>query len=152
MVTDNQVRKLMKLSQKEETKSIAAAKAGMDEKTARKYLKAGQLPSQLKKEHTWRTREDPFEKEWGEVEKQLGLNSGFEAKTLFEELQRKHPGKYSDGQLRTFQRKVKHLPRVIFFYYTGDGDVSMVRARKYISHKDTNPVNCANLILHIWEN
>ena len=107
MVTDNQVRKLMKLAQKEETKSVAAAKAGMDEKTARKYLKAGQLPSQLKKEHTWRTREDPFEKEWGEVEKQLGLNSGFEAKTLFEELQRKHPGKYSDGQLRTFQRKVK---------------------------------------------
>ncbi len=152
MVTDNQVRRLMKLNKREKTKSIAASKAGMDEKIARKYLRERQLPSQLKKQHNWRTREDPFEKEWGEVEKQLGINSGFEAKTLFEKLQRKHPGKYSDGQLRTFQRKVKHLPRVIFFYYTGDGDVSKVRARKYILHKNTSRVNYANLILHIWEN
>jgi hypothetical protein len=30
-----------------------------------------------------------------------------EAKTLFETLQREHPGKYQDGQLRTFQRRVK---------------------------------------------
>ncbi|NIQ12776.1 MAG: IS21 family transposase, partial [Gammaproteobacteria bacterium] len=30
-----------------------------------------------------------------------------EAKTLFEVLQREHPGKYRDGQLRTFQRRVK---------------------------------------------
>ena len=107
MVTDKQVRKLMKLTQREKTKSIAATKSGMDEKTARKYLRAGQLPSQLKKLYNWRTREDPFEKDCEAVEKQLGLNPGFEAKTLFEELQRKHPGAYSEGQLRTFQRKVK---------------------------------------------
>ncbi len=107
MVTDNQVRRLMKLNKGEKTKSIAASKAGMDAKTARKYLRERQLPSQLKKQHNWRTREDPFAEEWGEVEKQLALNPGFEAKTLFKELQRKQPDKYSDGQLRTFQRKVK---------------------------------------------
>jgi len=37
----------------------------------------------------------------------LENNSGLEAKTLFEVLQREHPGKYQDGQLRTFQRRVK---------------------------------------------
>ncbi len=36
----------------------------MDEKTARKYRKKGKLPSELKQEHTWRTRNDPFEDAW----------------------------------------------------------------------------------------
>ena len=35
MVTDAQVRRLMSLIAKEETLAVAAAKAGMDEKTAR---------------------------------------------------------------------------------------------------------------------
>ena len=56
MVTDAQVRRLMKLMQKEDTFALAAAKAGMDEKTARKYRRSGQLPSQLKPRHTWRNR------------------------------------------------------------------------------------------------
>ena len=37
MITDCQVRKLMKLLNQEQTLSLAAAKSGMDEKTARKY-------------------------------------------------------------------------------------------------------------------
>jgi hypothetical protein len=37
MITDQQFRRLMKLSQTEETLALAAAKAGMDEKTARKW-------------------------------------------------------------------------------------------------------------------
>jgi len=37
MVTDSQVRLLMKLIQDEPSLKVAAAKAGMDEKTARKY-------------------------------------------------------------------------------------------------------------------
>jgi hypothetical protein len=37
MVTDNQVRKLMKELKETKTKFLAAAKSGMDEKTARKY-------------------------------------------------------------------------------------------------------------------
>ena len=43
MVTDAQVRRLKRLS-KTETKELAAAKAGMDVKTARKYLADGRLP------------------------------------------------------------------------------------------------------------
>jgi hypothetical protein len=55
MVTDQQVRRLFKLVQTQKNFGIAAAKAGMDEKTARKYTKLGKLPSELKKQHTWRT-------------------------------------------------------------------------------------------------
>ena len=48
MITDNQVRKLMKYLQEEGKLGIAAAKSGMDEKTARKYRNLDQLPSELK--------------------------------------------------------------------------------------------------------
>jgi len=39
MVTDQQVRILMKAIKSEKTQALAAAKAGMDVKTARKYVK-----------------------------------------------------------------------------------------------------------------
>ena len=107
MVTDRQVRKLMKLNQQEETLSNAAAKAEMSENTARKYIRSGKLPSQCQLERTWRTREDPFEEIWAPVRAMLEINPGLEARTLFEWLQRHYPGQYSDGQLRTFQRRVK---------------------------------------------
>ncbi len=63
MVTDNQVRILMKLINKEKTLQAASAKAGMSEKTARKYRKSGKLPSQCQVVHDWRTRPDPFDQE-----------------------------------------------------------------------------------------
>jgi len=107
MVTDQQVRRLFKLMQTENTQAVAAAKSGMDEKTARKYLKTGLLPTDLKKARTWRTRTDPFDAIWDEVREKLGSNPGFEAKTLFDDLQNRFPGKFSDGQLRTLQRRVK---------------------------------------------
>lgn len=93
--------------QSEKTLAVAAAKAGMDEKTARKYRRSGELPSQMKAEHTWRTRRDPFSKVWDEMRAKLEDNSGLEAKTLFEYLQRREPGQFADGQLRTLQRRVK---------------------------------------------
>ena len=51
MVTDEQVRLLMKYRQNQ-TLLQAAARAGMDVKTAHKYLKGGRLPSQRKMDHT----------------------------------------------------------------------------------------------------
>jgi hypothetical protein len=108
MVTDKQVRRLIKLMKREKTKEIAAMKAGMDVKTSRKYMRLNAFPSELKKERTWRTRRDIFSEVWDEVSGKLELNPGLEAKTLFEYLQRHYPGKYQDGQLRTFQRRVKY--------------------------------------------
>jgi len=107
MVEDQQVRRLMKLLQTEKTLSLAAAKAGMDEKTARKYRRMRKLPSEVKVEHTWRTRTDPFEDVWESIRDKLEVNPGLEAKTLFEDLQRRTPGRYADGQLRTLQRRIK---------------------------------------------
>ena len=80
MVTDAQVRRLMKLIQTEETLAIAASKAGIDEKTARKYRDTGQLPSQTKVEHTWRTRPDCFEEVWPDLQQMLELNDGLEGR------------------------------------------------------------------------
>ena len=107
MVTDAQVRRLKRLSKTEETQELAAAKAGMDVKTARKYLASGELPSDSKPDRTWRTRPDPFERVWKEVVEQIEGNPGLEAKTLFEAMQRKYPGEFADGQLRTLQRHLK---------------------------------------------
>lgn len=91
----------------EKNQEIAAAKAGMDRKTARKYLRAGRLPSELPQAARWRTRVDAFEEVWGELGELLEVNPGLEAKTLFEYLQRRHPGRFADGQLRTLQRRLK---------------------------------------------
>jgi hypothetical protein len=91
----------------------AAAKADMDEKTARKYRSLGKLPHEVGVEHFWRTREDPFNDFWAKVEENLGINPGLEAKTLFEDLQRRYPGRFGDGQLRILQRRVKIWRAVI---------------------------------------
>ena len=95
------------MSKTENTQEIAAAKAGMDVKTARKYLAGSELPSERKRERSWRTRQDAFERVWEGIRKQLDDNPGLEAKTLFAVLQRDYPGEFADGQLRTLQRRVK---------------------------------------------
>ena len=102
MVTDKQVKRLFQLMQRENTLSMAATKAGLDEKTARKYLKAKKLPSELQRPRTWRTHDDIFADVWDEVRGKLELNPGLEAKTLFQDLQRRYIGRFADGQLRTF--------------------------------------------------
>ena len=74
MVTDRQVRRLFGLLQTERTLAMAAAKAGMDEKTARTYRRFGKVPSEVKRPHTWRTRGDPFAEVWNEARETLHLN------------------------------------------------------------------------------
>jgi len=107
MVTDRQVRRLFTLLQTENSQALAAAKAGMDAKTARKYRRLGRLPGEVKVTHHWRTRPDPFAAVWEEARGELAVNPGLQAKTLFQALQRKHSGRFQDGQLRCFQRRVK---------------------------------------------
>lgn len=107
MITDQQVRRLMRLMNMEKNIAIAASKAGMDRQTASKYLRLRGLPSQCKKGHTWRTRKDPFEGAWEEVKGFLENNPGVEAKSIFKWLQQKYEGKFQDGQLRTLQNKIR---------------------------------------------
>src|SRR5262245_53734992 len=107
MVTDLQIRRLGRLDHQGLTKGRAAARAGLDDKTARKYRRLGRLPSEVRMRHSWRTRPDPFADVWPQVEEQLALNPGLEGQTLFAWLQRHYPGRFADGQLRTLQRRIK---------------------------------------------
>ena len=52
------------------------------------------LPSEIARPHTWRTRKDPFEDVWDGVQGLLEINPGLEAKTIFDELQRRYPGSF----------------------------------------------------------
>jgi hypothetical protein len=107
MVTDQQVRKYMKLKETERTLEIAAAKAGMSEKTARKYRRQGNLPSEARKERTWRTRQNVYKEVWPEIEEILRTDRRVQANTIFDYLNRKYEGRYQEGQLRTLQRQIK---------------------------------------------
>ncbi len=107
MVTNQQVGKLMKELNTGKTLETAALKADMCIPTARKYLKTGGvMPDSV--ERNWRTRKDPFSQDWSDMEAYLEMNPGLDANALFSFLQRNYPGRYQDGQLRTFQRRVKN--------------------------------------------
>jgi hypothetical protein len=90
-VTDAQVRKLMGEMTKRGPIGDAAMKAGMHRQTARKYVEAGDLPSTMAAPRDWRTRSDPFEEHWPDIEARLRATPGLEAKTLFELLEEAHP-------------------------------------------------------------
>jgi hypothetical protein len=105
-VSDAQVRKLMEEMSQHGEVGRAAMKADMERGTARKYIEAGKMPSEMVTPRTWRTREDPFEEHWAEVEERLAKTPDLEAKTLFAMLVEKYPGQYEDGQLRTLQRRI----------------------------------------------
>jgi len=60
-----------------------------------------------KKAHYWRTRKDPFETVWPDILLWLQDTPDVTAKELSRRLQKKHPGCFSDGQLRTLQRRVR---------------------------------------------
>lgn len=108
MVTDNQIRRLLQMQHKYKYKYQAADAAGVDVKTARKYLSSRRLPSQCKVAHTWRTRKDSFAQDWAYIEKMLiEGSSSLQVKSIFEHLQAEFPGRYSNNQLRTLQRRVK---------------------------------------------
>ncbi len=105
--TDGQVRKLMEEMSKHGKVGLAAMRSGLDRKTARKYVKAGKLPSELAQLRTWRTRPDPFDEDWPALVARLEEEPGLDAKTLFELLCEEHPGRYTPGQLRTLQRRIR---------------------------------------------
>jgi transposase len=121
VITDQQVRLLMKLLSEDKPLIQAAVRAGMSEPTARKYARSGQMPSEVTPPRTWRTRPDPYEEVWPEIDALLKKDGGLEAKTIFKELQERYPGRFPPGQLRTLQRRVHAWrtqsgpPKEVFF-------------------------------------
>src|SRR5260370_17557989 len=102
MKKDPEVKLFMQERRKGTTQRLAAARAGLSESTARKYERLGKLPSQLKKPHTWRTRINPFEADWGWVVEQLEPDPVLQASTLFPLLCEQHPDPYTPPQVPTF--------------------------------------------------
>ena len=91
------------------SQEAAAAASGMSVRTARRWQR-GRLPSERESLRTWRTRADPFAKVWvEEIEPLLGKDTdrALEATTVLEWLEERHPGRFSQAQLRTLQRRLR---------------------------------------------
>lgn len=123
MVTDAQVRLLRRKLMDSKTQGAAAAAAGMSERSARTW-QDGPRPSETKEGRHWRTRIDPFAEVWDLELVPLMVRDEhrvLEAKTLLAELEKRHPGGFSEGQVRTLQRRMRqwralHGPdREVFF-------------------------------------
>jgi len=65
------------------------------------------MPGEIKPQRNWRTRSNPFEEVWPEIETLIRDEPRLKAKTIFGELQEKYPGRFQDGQLRTLQRHLR---------------------------------------------
>ena len=72
-------------------------------RTKRKYRKT----KKTRVPHWWRNRPDPFELVNDEIYAALEQNPEQTAKSIFQDIQKRYPGEYTDGQLRTLQRRVK---------------------------------------------
>jgi hypothetical protein len=110
-ITDQQYQRLMKEYNNSGVLRHAAMKAGMDPKTARRYLRTGKGPQELKPEHTWRTRRDPIEAIWPQAQQWLEQTPELEAKMLFEHLLAEEVHDVDGRALRTFQRRVTQWRR-----------------------------------------
>ncbi|MSV29997.1 MAG: hypothetical protein EXQ52_14815 [Bryobacterales bacterium] len=64
-------------------------------------------------QRTYRTRVDPFEAVWPQVQQWLNEQPDANAKELFLRLQESKAGTFAPGQLRTLQRRVKQWPSEI---------------------------------------
>jgi transposase len=106
MKQDGEIKLLLNERRKGTKQKLAAARAGMSERTARKYEHAGKLPSELNKPRIHRTRPNPFEQDWPWFTGELKRDPALQAKTLFVLINQTYPGRYQEGQLRTLQRQI----------------------------------------------
>ena len=105
-ITDHQVRKYKEMRNRL-AQETAATKVGISVRSARRIEKAKQLPSQGER-RSWRTRPDPLAGVWeSELLPLIEAEPGLQGSTLFEEVQRRHPGQFPPGVLRTLQRRLR---------------------------------------------
>lgn len=96
---------------------MCAMKAGMNRKTAGKYLSQDNVLEPQRVPHTWKTRKDPLQEIWPKALLMLQDAPELEAKALFEYLvpaavaggppDKDGSGGLEEKHLRTFQRRVK---------------------------------------------
>jgi hypothetical protein len=163
VVTKKQLNKLVNERNQGKTISMCAMKAGMNRKTAGKYLSQDNVLEPRRVPHIWKTRKDPLLEIWPKALLMLQEAPELEAKALFEylvpaavaggppgmgvagELQEKH--------LRTFQRRVRdwrlengpgkevfftqdHTPgKVLAMDWTDMGGVGITIGGRVMKHK-----------------
>jgi hypothetical protein len=109
MVTDKQVQLMRQKMAEGKTIEAAAAAADMSARSAHNW-KTGPLPSQTKRQRSWRTRKDAFEDVWDtEIVALLERDEDgvLEATTILDELARRHGDRFNARLLRTLQRRVR---------------------------------------------
>lgn len=120
MITEQQYRRLMKEYRKGGRVGAAAMKAGIDRKTAARYLAQGHGPEE-RPARWWRTRDDPLMAIWPEAESWLSRAPEVETKALFEHLLATRPSEIDARAQRSFYRRVARwkrengAPREVFF-------------------------------------
>jgi hypothetical protein len=109
MTIKNQQVKLLMKKIKKYTQETAAAKSGMDVKSARKYIKSGQLPTEMKTRYRGERRKanNIFAAQWDEIAAMFKASPGLYAKTVLHYLVRKYPDKYKLSHLRNLQRQLQ---------------------------------------------
>ena len=107
-LTDRQVRRYMDRRRNGDSQSVASAKAGFSERSARR-IEAGQdLPSQ-RPVRRWRTRTDPLAGVWDELVLPMLRQVPFiRATAVVHELNALHPGRLDERHIRTLQRRIAH--------------------------------------------
>lgn len=121
MINDQQRTRLVTEFQRTGSITMSSMKAGMDRKTARKYLRNPLAGKESRAIRDWRTRADDLALIWADAESHLRAAPELEAKALFEHLLLTRGQALRVGQLRTFQRRVQQwrrrhgpTPEVIF--------------------------------------
>ena len=105
-ITAKQAEIFMKSRKDGGTQIVAAAKAGISERSGRD-IENGDWELNGR-HHDWRTRPDPLDGIWKkDLEPMLCLTPSLSPITLLEVIQEKYPEQYSDKVLRTLQRRVK---------------------------------------------
>lgn len=119
-ITDQQVRLYM-TKRKHHSQEVAAAKAGISVRSARRIEREALLPSQKPRRY-WRSRPDPFAAVWdAEVVPMLASAPQLQAITILRKLQDDHPDQYPDSTRRTLERRIRHWratsgpPKEVFF-------------------------------------
>ena len=133
MINQQQLTRLVTEFQREGNLSMSAMKAGMDPKTARKYVRSGVVRLPARGPRTWRTRTDPLGAAWALAVGYLKSAPELEARALFEHLLETAGEAIAAGQWRTFQRRVRQWrlehgpdPEVIFAQEHRPGEVMQV--------------------------
>jgi hypothetical protein len=106
MKKDSEVKLYMQARKTGKSQKLAAAAAGMSERTGRKYERRGTVPSQLKQPRTWLTRKNPFELDWDWIVAQLERDPALQATTLLALLIEQHPDRYRLTQIVTLRRHI----------------------------------------------